>query len=180
MVEKIKQWIEGEQGYDAGVEIYQRVKSNSDMDAFLLANRGAKNGSLAHGILLSELVRLYRIALQQIADGVYEPAAAAATAQPAHRLAQRTVIPVIEAELAQVNYADLPDNLKADYDRIKELSRALGGYKSALDAATTDEERKEYADLIVVTIEERKLLWDGIDAFIAENAPKKPAPKKKR
>lgn len=59
----------------------------------------------------------------------------------------------------------LPESGKLIYKRIQDIGKELASAKAGLDKATTDEERKKYADALCNLEDERYDRWDEIDAL---------------
>jgi len=176
MNSKIKQWLNNpEKTFEDGLAIYEKVKPDTKKDAFFRTAPSFNQGTIQFNILAQELTRISRI-FDQRKPEVKDVAAQLEQLQPiklnqvlGKTLRRATSLKITDVD-PEVSYDDLPEEMKVKYDRIKELSKSLGGLKLMLDTATENVERQKIADDLCNSYDERRDLWSEIDSWATENS----------
>lgn len=164
-MKELTEWLENERApFEEGVVLYQKYARDKSYLPYLERNREASPQSQPWNILRDELRRI-----PIILDVTPERATTARlTEQEAARVAEtvRKLEQVAsKSDSPFFNPNELPEAAKPLYVRVKDIGKELASSKAAMDKATTDEERRGYADALCRLEDERYELWDQIDAL---------------
>lgn len=172
----VKAWLaDPNRTFEDGLKLYNQHKRDSSRDAFFNSQPTFKPGTIQFNILLTELTRIGRI-LDQLPDPKPEeviPSKPIRLGSPMSAAERKASALKIENFDSKIDYNSLPDDMKAKFDRIRELSKTIGGLKTAMDAATENDERKNFAEQLLSSWDERKSLWDELDAWNENQQPNK-------
>lgn len=172
--QKIKEWLSNpKREYSEGLSLYNEHKRDSSRDKFF---NTPTPDTIHMNMMLGELARISRILSQNesVAQVKSEelPKKVISLGEPLTASQRRARSFKIVNDDPEVDYNSLPDDMKAKFDNIKQLSKTIGGLKVALDSAENNEDRKKFADDLCTKWDERKSLWAELDAFITEDKKK--------
>lgn len=181
MNSKIKQWLNNpEKSFEDGLALYDQVKSDSKKDAFFHTAPTFPQGTIQFNILAGELTRLSRILDQKQPEikAVVKEQPPIKVAKIDDRVIKKAQSLRIVGDAPQVKYDELPDEMKEKYDRIKELTKTLGGLFALVnDTQISDNDRKEAANELCNHYDKRKSLWVELDTWADNKNEKKEEPK---
>lgn len=167
---KIKSWLaDPSRKYEDGLSLYLEHRRDTSRDKFFNSKPA---GTIHMNMLVGELSRISRILTQNEGNipekTESEPKKLIVLGEPMTTNQRRANNFKIVNTDPDVDYNSLPKEMQEKFDKIKELSKVIGGYKVALDSAQTNEDRKKFADILCNNWDERKALWEELDTFIAE------------
>lgn len=161
----LKKWLDSEKSsFDDGLVLFAKYAKDKSYLPYFERNKESSPQSQPWNILRDELRRI-----PIFLDVIPQPSTSAKlTEQEASKVAETV------RKLEQVasksdnpffNPNELPDAAKPMFARVKDIGKELASNKASLDKATSDEERKEYANALCILEDERYDLWDKIDAL---------------
>lgn len=190
----IKQWLsDPNRKFEEGLQLYNAHKTDQKKDQFYKSKPTFPKGSLQYNMLMGDLLRISRI-LDQHGDLSKDAPASSPKPlisikppqkKPITKKIELKSIPKATVNRAQklkisddilpgMNYNDLPGEMKNKYDKIKSLSKELGGLKLSLSVVADNEDRKKIADDLCNKFDERHNLWVELDAWYAKFQNDKP------
>lgn len=167
----VKAWLaDPNRKFEDGLKLYNQHKRDSSRDAFFNSQPTFKVGTIQFNMLLGELTRIARI-LDQLPEDKQpqEQSKPITLGRPMSAMERKASSLKVENFNPTVDYNALPDEMKAKFDSIREVSKIIGGLKVAMDSATADDERKSFAEQLLVNWEKRKVLWAELDEWNAKN-----------
>ncbi len=168
MKEQLTAWLRSGGDYAAGLELFDTLARPVDLDRCQAYLHGGTD-SVRRAMLEGELHRI----LLGLRD---EPQlyGAEAPRQPSSKgKAEPDTTDSIGIHIAK--YADLPAEQKSWYDRLKQIAPLIGSLHADLSRADlADDERKQTAQKLCRLDDERRKLWQQLDAWAeGQQQPKK-------
>lgn len=167
----LRNWLQSpRRSYVEGVELFSLLAPKELKDKFLTWFRNAPSklsGTDMHiTLLIDKLSRLNRetivnpAAYADILDSEFMPVSdekKSVSAVPAS--------PEVSSQPVASSDADMPDNIRKAYERIKEITPLYAKLHSELSAAASDADRKALASQLCDLDDERRRLWTKIDSW---------------
>ncbi len=174
---EIKKWLANpNRKFEDGLKLYNAHKTDQKKDQFYSAKPTFPKGSIQINMLINDLTRILRILDQNplVNKSIIKISNETNKTISLKPLAIKTVamaekLKIADQVVPNVNYSDLPDEMKIKFDRIKALSKELGGLKLSLSTIADNEERRKVADDLCNKWDERHNLWVELDTWFAKN-----------
>lgn len=178
---KAQAWLKDpRRDYAEGVAIYKEAMGNDKALQFFNQVSSAKPGTLHFNMLMERMQKVARVMVVKQADKLPDITTEEikAPAKPVAGKPAKTMREIIREKADKsvrivdnpfVDISQLPDNLKTNYLRIKEIPKKLAGAHGEMKAATTDTERAAKLQLCKDLEDEKKALWLTIDDWWKSN-----------
>lgn len=171
MKEQITAWLQSGGTYAAGLELFDALARPVDIDRCQTYLHGGTDG-VRRAMLEGELRRiLHGLRNEPQLYGVEPTATTSNTQHPTPNTAEGIGIHIAK-------YADLPADMQAKYDRLKQIAPLIGSLHA--DLTRTDingDKRKLTAQELCQLDDERRKLWQQLDAWAeGQTKEEKPAP----
>jgi len=194
---KVRDWLTNPKStFTEGRNLYNKFKSSPKLDGMLNSAPSFERGTIQFNILIGELNRIFRILQQRPAyeikgmevTGRLVNTKAITLGEPQTVNQRRAASMQVTNHNPSVDYNALPDEMKAKFDTIKELSKTIGGLKAVtVDKQASAVDRKDAADELCRKFDTRAALWKELDAWGKENPadleggnPEELSPEKKK
>ena len=173
MLKEVKIWLENKKrDYCEGVALFEQLASDGIKEKYLAFFQKAKAPSVSSPeftMLVNKITDIKRNLVILGAQGKTMPVPT--TPQPAkggsgnQKPAATTAV-----EFGQINADELPEDLKADYDRLKEIRPLQAKYHADVKNATLDADERHAAAVALVALEEeRKERWLKLEVHFGSN-----------
>lgn len=168
MKEQITAWLQSGGEYAAGLELFDALARPVDIDRCQTYLHGGTDG-VRRAMLEGELRRiLHGLRNEPQLYGVETSTSAAPNTQH----------PTPEIGIHIAKYSDLPADMQAKYDRLKQIAPLIGSLHADLTRTDIDgDKRKLTAQELCQLDDERRKLWQQLDAWAeGQTKEEKPAP----
>jgi len=172
---KVRDWLTNPKStFAEGRDLYNKFKSSPKLDKMLNSAASFERGTIQFNILVGELNRIFRILQQRTAaeikivevTGSLINTKKITLGEPQTVNQRRAASMQVTNHNPSVDYNLLPDEMKAKFDTIKELSKTIGGLKAVtVDKQASAVDRKDAADELCRQFDTRAELWKELDVW---------------